>query len=27
MLRIRRDKGIRDANTLEDAVHLAGFRG
>ena len=27
MLRIRKDKGIRDANTLEDAVRLAGFRG
>ena len=27
MLRIRRDKAIRDANTLEDAVRLAGFRG
>ena len=27
MLRLRKDKGIRDANTLEDAVRLAGFRG
>ena len=26
MLRMRKDKAIRDANTLEDAVRLAGFQ-
>ncbi len=26
MLRMRKDKAIRDANTLEDAIHLAGFQ-
>jgi len=27
MLRMRKDKAIRDANTLEDAIRLAGFQG